>query len=706
MSAQGTPTTIAPRAMGRPMDRIDGPDKAQGLARYAFEYPVDQPVYLYPVQSSIATGRISAIDTVAACAEPGVLAVLTHDNAPRLAQVEGGEQAVLQSDRVAFRGQFIGAVVAETPETARYAAGLVRFSYEADPPDLDLRVDRTDLRTPAQVLSQFPMETTQGDVDTALGSAAVTLDVTYTTPMMHHNPMEPHTTIAHWTDAGLTLYVSSQGVYRVKQMAMTLFELDADQVRVISRHVGGGFGSKVQPRADAVLAIMAARTLPGRPVKFALTRQQMFAQVGYRSPTIQRVQFGADDAGRLVAIAHGSVEQTSKITEFAEHATRMTQSLYAAPHRRSTQRLAALDVPTPSIMRAPGETPGMWALESAMDEMAAACGLDPVEFRIRNEPSMHPTTGLPYSSRNLVECLREGARRFDWERRDPTLRGHREAGWLVGTGVAASTYAVLSFPGSVARIRLGPDGRYAVQLAAADIGTGAWTALTQIAADALAVDVAQIDLAIGDTALPMATSAGGSTGIICWGSSIVAAAEQLRRILADEHGGAVPADGLQVEVAMPENPHVGKFAMDSFGAQFAEVRVHEETGEVRVPRLLGVFAVGRVINAKTGRSQLIGGMTMGLSMALHEHSVLDSRFGHVVNQDLAQYHIASNADVGSVEAYWVDERDPYVNPMGAKGMGEIGIVGTAAAIGNAVYHATGVRVRDLPISVDKLLSRI
>jgi xanthine dehydrogenase YagR molybdenum-binding subunit len=703
MSPEGTPTTIAPRAMGRPMDRLDGPDKAQGRARYAYEYPVDHPVYLYPVQSTIATGRISSIDTVAACAEPGVLAVLTHDNAPRLPEVASGEQAVLQCDRVYFRGQFIGAVVADTPETARYAAGLVRFSYEADPPDLDLRVDRTDLRTPAQVLPQFPMDTTQGDVDTALASAAVTLDVTYTTPMMHHNPMEPHTTIAHWTDAGLTLYISSQGVYRVKQMAMTMFELDADQVRVISRHVGGGFGSKVQPRADAVLAIMAARTLPGRPVKFALTRQQMFAQVGYRSPTIQRVQFGADDAGRLVAIAHGSVEQTSKITEFAEHATRMTQSLYAAPHRRSSQRLAALDVPTPSIMRAPGETPGMWALESAMDEMAAACGLDPVEFRIRNEPSVHPTTGLPYSSRNLVECLREGARRFGWERRDPTLRGHREAGWLVGTGVAASTYSVLRFPGSVARIRLGSDGRYAVQLAAADIGTGAWTALTQIAADALAVDVAQIDLAVGDTALPMATSAGGSTGIICWGSSIVAAAETLRRTLSEEHGGKVPADGLQVEAEMPENPHVEKFAMDSFGAQFAEVRVHEETGEVRVCRLLGVFAVGQVINAKTGRSQLIGGMTMGLSMALHEHGVLDHRFGHVVNHDLAQYHIASNADVGSVEAYWVDEHDPYVNPMGAKGMGEIGIVGTAAAIGNAVHHATGVRIRHLPITLDKLL---
>ncbi|MGW4467659.1 xanthine dehydrogenase family protein molybdopterin-binding subunit [Micromonospora sp. NPDC004704] len=698
--------TITPRAIGRPMSRIDGPDKVRGLARYAFEHPVEAPLYLYPVQSTIATGRITAIDTVAACAEPGVVAVLTHDNAPRLDKVESGEHVILQSDRVAFRGQFIGAVLAETPETARYAAGLVRFTYAAGQPDLDLRVDRDDFTVPAQVLPQFPMNTTQGDVDTALATAAVTLDATYTTPMVHHNPMEPHSTVAHWTDNRLTLYVSSQGVYRVKQVVMALFALEADQVRVISRHVGGGFGSKVLPRADVVLAVMAARMLPGRPVKFALTRQQMFAQVGYRSPTIQRVRLGADGAGRLVAIEHGSVEQTSRVVEFAEHATRMTQSVYAAPHRRSSQRLAALDVPTPSIMRAPGETPGMWALESAMDEMAIACGMDPIEFRILNEPSVHPTTGLPFSSRNLVECLREGSRRFGWEGRDPTPGSRREAGWLVGTGVAASTYGVLSFPGSVARIRLGTDARYAVEIAAADIGTGAWTALTQIAADALGVGVDRIDLAIGDTVLPMATGAGGSTGITCWGSTIVAAAEQFRRTLADRYGGQVPPDGLEVEAAMPVNPHVGKFAMDSFGAQFAEVRVHPETGEVRVTRLLGVFAVGKVINAKTGRSQLIGGMTMGLSMALHEHSVLDHRFGHVVNQDLAQYHVASNADVGSVEAYWVDEHDPYVNPMGSKGMGEIGIVGTAAAVGNAVFHATGVRVRDLPLTLDKLLGRL
>jgi xanthine dehydrogenase YagR molybdenum-binding subunit len=430
----------------------------------------------------------------------------------------------------------------------------------------------------------------------------------------------------------------------------------------------------------------------------------MFSQVGYRTPTIQRVRLGADADGQLVAIAHSSLEQTSKLAEFAEHSTRVTQTMYAAPNRRTTQRLAALDVPTPTIMRAPGEAPGMFALESAMDELAVAAGVDPVQLRVRNEPQVHPTSGRPFSTRNLVGCLEEGARRFGWQPRDPTPRYRREAGWLVGTGVAAATYPVVWLPGSVARVTATPDGRFAVQIAAADLGTGAWTALAQIAADALEVGVDQVDLGIGDTDYPKASPAGGSSGTTGWGSTIVEAAHELRETLQNKHGGTVPPEGLTVEAGMPQNPHVGQYEMHSFGAHFAEARVHEETCEVRVPRLLGVFASGRVVNPKTFRSQLLGAMTMGLSMALHEESVVDARFGHVVNHDLAQYHIASNADVGSVEVHWLDEVDPYVTPMGAKGVGELGIVGTAAAIANAVYHATGVRVRDLPITLDKVLT--
>jgi xanthine dehydrogenase YagR molybdenum-binding subunit len=345
----------------------------------------------------------------------------------------------------------------------------------------------------------------------------------------------------------------------------------------------------------------------------------------------------------------------------------------------------------------------MFALESAMDEMAIACSLDPIEFRIRNEPDADPESGLPFSSRNLVACLREGARRFGWQRRDSTPRTRRDRGWLVGTGVAASTYPVFRIPGSAATIRVGPDGRYVVRIGAADIGTGAWTALSQIAADALGVTIEDVELQIGDTILPVASEAGGSSGITCWGSAIVEAARRLRERLESDHGGTVPAEGLEASGEMPDNPYIEQFAMHSFGAQFAEVRVDEDTGEVRVSRLLGIFAAGRIINPKTARSQLLGGMTMGLSMALHEDSVLDPRFGHVVNHDFAEYHIATNADVGSIEVDWLDEEDPYVNPMGSKGIGELGIVGTAAAIANAVHHATGVRVRDLPITLDKLL---
>jgi xanthine dehydrogenase YagR molybdenum-binding subunit len=695
--------TIVPRAVGATLDRRDGPDKARGTATYAFEWPVDHPAYLYPVQATIAAGRVAGVDTAAAAAEPGVLAVLTQDNAPHLADIGDAEPAILQTGEIAYRGQFIGGVIAETPEIARHAASLVRPVYAERAHDVELRPDRGDPYTPAPALPAFPADSSRGDVDAALASAVVSLDATYTTPTYHHNPMEPHATVAIWTDGGLTLYVSTQGVHWIRQTVAQLFGLDPARVRVISPHVGGGFGSKIFVHPDVVLAAMAARLVVGRPVKLALTRQQMFTQVGYRSPTIQRIRLGADAGGRLTALAHDAIAQTSKVKEFGEPSTRATPTMYAAPNRRATQRLVALDVPVATFMRAPGEASGMFALESAMDEMAIACGLDPVEFRIRNEPGVHPESGLPFSSRNLVACLRDGARRFGWDRRDPTPRTRHDRGWLVGTGVAASTYPVFRLPGSAATVRVGPSGRYAVLIGAADIGTGTWTALTQIAADALGVAVDDVDLRIGDTMLPMASTAGGSSGINSWGSAIVEAARTLHERLESEHGGTVPPEGLEATADMPDNPYTERFEMHSFGAQFAEVRVHEDTGEVRVPRLLGVFAAGRIVNPKTGRSQLLGGMTMGLSMALHEHGVVDPWAGQVATHDFAEYHIAANADVASIEAYWLDEDDPYVNPMGAKGIGEIGIVGTAAAIANAAHHATGTRVRDLPVTLDKLL---
>jgi xanthine dehydrogenase YagR molybdenum-binding subunit len=406
---------------------------------------------------------------------------------------------------------------------------------------------------------------------------------------------------------------------------------------------------------------------------------------------------------RLTAIAHDVVEESSKLKEYAEPTAECSRLMYAATNRRTTDRLVALDAPPPTIMRAPGESVGMFALESAMDELALACGLDPIELRIRNEPEVHPESGLPFSSRYLVACLREGARRFGWERRDPTARARRDRGWLVGTGVAASSYPSPRFAGNFATIRIGPRGRFVVSIGAADIGTGTWTALTQIAADALGVPVQDVELRIGDTALPHASPSSLSTGISSWGTAVCAAADKLRACLEGARGGVVPAEGLEVSARMPDSAYPNRLDMHAFGAQFAEVRVNEDSGEVRVPRLLGIFDVGQVINPKTARSQLLGGMTMGLSMVLHEHSVWDPRFGSVANHDFAGYHIAANADVGSIAVHWLDRRDSCASPMGAKGLGELGIVGTAAAIANAVYHATGIRVRDLPITLDKLL---
>lgn len=691
------------RAVGTPMERIDGPAKVTGTARYASEHPLEHPAYLHPVQATIARGRVAAVDTSAAEALDGVLVVLTYLNAPRLASDQDRELWVLQSDDIAFRGQFVAAVVAENAEIAREAAGLVRIEYDQQSHDALLSLDRGDLHRPHNIFDIYETDTSSGDVEAAIAAAAVTVDQTYRTPIEHNNPMEPHSTIAVWADGSLTLYDSTQGAHATRTTLAPLFGLDPQRIRVISPHVGGGFGSKAFSHAHQVLAGLAAQAVPGRPVKVVLTRQQLFPLVGYRPPTIQRVRLGADASGRLTAIAHDVVAQSSRIKEFTEPAAVATRMMYAAPNRYTTHRLAALDVPVPTWMRAPGEASGMFALESAMDEMAIACRLDPIELRVRNEPEVDPESGMPFSSRNLVACLREGARRFRWELRDSTPRTRRDRGWLVGTGVAASSFPVFRLPGSAATIRAAPDERYAVLIGAADIGTGTWTALTQIAADALEVPIANVELRIGDSALPTATVAGGSSGITCWGSAIVEAARRVRARLESDHGGTVPAGGLEVTAEMPENPYVGQFAMHSFGAQFAEVRVHEDTGEVRVPRLLGVFAVGRVINPKTARSQLLGGMTMGLSMALHEEGVLDPRLGYVVNHDFAGYHIATNADVGSIEVDWVDEEDPYVNPMGSKGIGELGIVGTAAAIANAVHHATGIRVRDLPITIDKLL---
>ena len=692
----------AHRMVGQARTRLEGPEKVAGTARYAMEYPLDGVVHAWPVVSRIARGSVAGVDAAEASALPGMLAVLWHGNAPRLPADADPDLRLLQEPEVWYRGQVVAVAVAESLEAAREAAGLVRVDYLGGHGDTVLCDDHPGLYRPEKVNAGYPTDVDAGDFDSAFPASPVRVDQVYSTPAYHNSPMEPHASTALWHDGGLTVYDASQGSTAVQRTLAALFDLPTDAVRVVAEHVGGGFGGKAFTRCPAVLAALAARHVK-RPVRLALTRQQTFGPVGYRTPTIQRVRLGADRDGRLRCVAHDSVTQTSTIKEFAEQVAVYTRYMYAAPDRHTAHRVARLDVPTPSIMRAPGETPGSFGLECAMDELAVAARVDPVELRVRNEPDIDPSEGVPFSSRNLVACLREGARRFGWEGRDPTPGARREGRWLTGTGVAGCSYPARVLP-CAASARAEPDGTFHVAINATDIGTGARTALWQIAVDTLDAPPDRVTVHIGDSSLPPASAAGGSTGTSSWGWAVAKACRELcERVRAA--GGAVPREGLAVTVQTDEDiaarRALGRYA---FGAQFAEVRVDADTGEVRVTRLLGVFAAGRIVNATTGRSQLIGGMTMGLSMALHEEALLDPAIGGWVNRDFAQYHIATNADVPSVEAYWLDERDDDLNPMGTKGIGELGMVGTAAAVANAVHHASGVRVRDLPVRLDKVLA--
>ncbi len=685
--------------LGQPLARIEGRDKVTGAARYAFEVDAPGAVYAWPVQSHIARGTVTSYDVESVLALPGVLAVLTADDAPRLAEVEDPELLVLQSREVSYRGQVVALVVAETQEAAREAAGELRVGYAAQPHDVLLHPGHGDFYAPDEVNAGYQTDAAQGDVPAALRAAAVVIDRTYATPAEFNNPMEPHATTAAWDGDRLLVHDSTQGSSGVAADLAMLFGVDRAGVRVLAEHVGGGFGSKGSTRPNAVLAAMAAR-VSGRPVKLALTRSMQFSMVGYRTPTVQRVALGAARDGCLVGIVHEAWEQSSRRYEFAEQSSVATRHVYAADARFTGHRLVRLDVPTPRWMRAPGEAPGMFALESAMDELAVELDMDPVELRIRNDTQVDPESGKPFSSRRLVECLRQGADRFGWAGRDgrPGLR--REGRWLVGTGVATATYPVYVSP-SGARARAGADGRFSVGVNATDIGTGARTVLTQVAAGALGVDVGLVDLRLGDSDLPQAPGAGGSSGTASWGWAVDKACRELRALLVD----GVPAAGVEVVVDTAEEIEGrADLARYAFGAHFAEARVDLSSGEVRVSRLLGVFGAGRILNPRTARSQLVGGMVMGVGMALMEAGLLDVPYGDYANSDLAGYHVPSNADILDVQAEWVDEPDDSLNPMGSKGIGEIGIVGSAAAVTNAIWHATGVRVRALPATPDALLA--
>ncbi|MBQ1124885.1 xanthine dehydrogenase family protein molybdopterin-binding subunit, partial [Streptomyces sp. B15] len=523
------------------------------------------------------------------------------------------------------------------------------------------------------------------------------LDLTYTLSPLHNHPMEPHAATAVWEGGHLIAYDSSQGATPVSETLATMFGLDPKQITVVAEHVGGGFGSKGTPRPPVVLAAMGAKHT-SRPVKVVLPRRELPSVVGHRAPTIQRLRIGARDDGTLAALGHEVTTHTSTVKEFVEQAAVPSRVMYGADGIRTGHRVVALDVPTPSWMRAPGDASGMYALECAMDEVATALDLDPIELRLRNIPEREPDSGKPFSSHHLADCLREGARRFGWERRDPRPGTRRDGDLLLGTGVAASTYPVLVAPSTASVQALRADGSgpaYHVRVNATDIGTGARTVLAQIAADQLGVPLDAVRIDVGSSDLPTAPLAGGSSGTASWGWAVHKACRELR-----ESGGSIVTVDTTTDVQAQE-----EYARHAFGAVFAEVSADAFTGEVRVRRLLGVFAAGRILNARTARSQFIGGMTMGLGMALTEHSSLDTRLGGFVEKDLAGYHVPTHADVPDIDAHWIEEHDPHLNPVGGKGIGEIGIVGTPAAIANAVHHATGRRHRELPLTPDLLVPR-
>ncbi|MFD6496220.1 xanthine dehydrogenase family protein molybdopterin-binding subunit [Streptomyces sp. NPDC060188] len=688
--------------LGTAAERREGPDKVTGRARYAAEHTGAGHAYGRPVPATVASGSVRAIDTSPALAVPGVLAVLTPEDAPRLAEADDPTLAVLQNSDVPHRGWPVALVVAETIEAARAGAAAVRVDYTTRDHDVTLTHGHPAGYFPEEANGGYPGQHEQGDPEGAFASAAVRVDAAYRVPPLHNHPMEPHAATARWDDERLVVHDSSQGSTAVRATLAALFGLPEERITVMAEHVGGGFGSKGTARPHVVLAAMAAQRT-GRPVTVALPRRMMPALVGHRAPTLHRLRLGATDEGTLTSLTHEVTTHTSRIKEFVEQAAVPARVMYASPNSRTTHRVVPLDVPSPSWMRAPGEAPGMFALESAMDELAVALGMDPVVLRIANEPDTEPASGNPFSSRHLVECLRDGAERFGWSRRDPRPGSRSDGALLLGSGVAAATYPVLVSP-STAVARALPDGTFSVRINATDIGTGARTVLAQVAADALGVPLDRVGAEIGSSDLPSAPLAGGSSGTASWGWAVHEACTRLRASLA-ERSGLLPAEGLSSSADTAGSADADRaYARHAFGAHFADVAVDTVTGEVRVRRLLGVYAAGRILNSRTARSQFIGGMTMGLGMALTEGSTLDPAFGDFVESDLAAYHVPAHADVPAIEAHWIDEEDPHLNPMGSKGIGEIGIVGTAAAIGNAVHHATGTRYRELPLTPDRVLA--
>jgi xanthine dehydrogenase YagR molybdenum-binding subunit len=733
--------------IGQPLTRRDGILKVTGGARYAADNHPSGMLYAVIASSSIARGRVVSLDVAAAKRQPGVVEVMTPDNRPSLAQ-DPDEKTnrfvfrldLLQNDRVRYANQPIAVVIAETLESATEGAALLSPRYEAGPAHVGL--DAGESFVPPAVGPGYPGVIDHGDVAAGLAAASHRVDATYETPAQYHNAMEPHAIVASWDGGRLTIDTPSQGMAMAQARVAELLGVAPADILIRSPFLGGGFGSKGLINGPQMLGILAAR-LVGRPVKLVLRRDQMYGPVGHRSPTRQTVRLGTDQGGRLTALAHNAKVATSNFDEFFEPAAIISHALYASPAISISHEAVRLDCGTPTFMRAPGEATGSIALESAIDEAAFACGMDPLAFRYANYAEVEPISGKPFSSKALRECYAKGAERFGWAKRTLAPRQMRdEAGFLVGWGMGTAVFPAVMFQGQ-ARAVIRRDGTGIVETGAHDMGQGAWTALAQIAADSLGLALNQVEFRAGTSDLPDAGIAGGSGHTATAGMAIhTAGAEAIARLAdlatADERSPLFGAGNAGVDAragrlfrrddesrsesyadilsraGLGEVEGRGSgavdpvaqsaYAMYAHGAVFAEVKVDPELGQVRATRLVGAFAAGRVINPRLVRSQYFGGMIWGLSFALHEHAVIDRRSGRVVNADLAEYRVPVNADVPPMEALLIDEQDPHVNPLGIKGVGEIGITGTGGAIANAVWHATGVRVRRFPIRIDDLLA--
>lgn len=710
--------------VGKPVDRIDGPLKTTGQAPYAYERHDVAPkaAYGFIVGSAIAKGRIRSIDLTDAEVATGVIAIVTAGNAGPLGLSRNNTARLLGGPEIEHYDQAIALVVAESFEQARHAAQLVRVDYERAAGRYDLAAERT--RAPLTGGG----ENRVGDFEAAFAAAPVTLDATYATPDQSHAMMEPHATIAAWEGDRLNVWTSSQMIgWAVRDLSETL-RIPQERISVSSPYIGGGFGAKLRIRADVVLAALGSRAIGGRAVKVAIARPQVMNNTVHRAATIQRIRLGADRDGRLSAIAHESWSGNLPGGR-PETAPAQTRLLYAGANRLTAMRLAVLDLPEGGAMRAPGEAPGMMALEVAMDEMAEKLGMDPVEFRIRNDTRVDPERPeRRFSERQLVQCLRTGADRFGWKARQAEPGRMREGDWLVGMGVAAAFRNAPAMR-SGARVRLEPGGRLIVETDMTDIGTGSYTIIAQTAAEMLGVPLDRVEVRLGESRFPASSGSGGQWGANSATAGVYAACVKLREAVAAKLGldpaaadfadGQVRSGGRSARLAdaAREGPLTGEDSIEfggiakthqlsTFGAHFVEAAVHGLTGEIRIRRMLAVCAAGRILNPKAARSQVIGAMTMGVGAALMEEMAVDRRFGFYVNHDLAGYEVPVHADIPHQEVIFLEEADAWSSPMKAKGVGELGICGVGAAVANAIHNATGVRVRDYPITLDKLLDRL